>query len=81
MPMRTEKKLSVQIQAVLPPWLPPAQAEVVDLVVMSEQRGLHMVKNVKSGKFGYSRDYLTTSDDEAVRNFMAEHGKSVISVS
>lgn len=79
--MRTEKKLSVQIQAVLPPWLPPAQAEVVDLVVMSEQRGLHMVKSVKSDRFGYSRDYLTTSDDEAVRSFMAEHAKSVISVS
>lgn len=82
--MRTEKKLVVEIQAVLPHWLPPATAEKVELVVQSEQRGLHMVKNVKDtqhDRFGYSRDYLTTSDEEAVRKFMAEHAKSVISVS
>jgi hypothetical protein len=45
--MRTEKKVVVEIQAVLPHWLPPATAEKVELVVQSEQRGLHMVKNVK----------------------------------
>ena len=30
--MRTEKKLVVEIQAVLPHWLPPATAEKVELV-------------------------------------------------
>lgn len=50
------------------------------LKIVTEQRGLHCVKSINGLKagLGYSRDYLTTSDREALEKFLAEHGQILV---
>jgi hypothetical protein len=48
--------------------------------INTEQRGIHFVKSINAMQagLGYSRDYLTTSDREALGKFLAEHGQVLV---
>jgi hypothetical protein len=78
---RTEKKVVAQVRRFAvngSASKPPVAEKSLLLEIVTEQRGLYTIKYIRGGELGCSRDYVTTSDEVAVRSFVGEHGLGLV---
>ena len=81
--MSINRNVVVTARKSMPWWMPEAETETIYLQVRS---GPHYIMNDRTVKcvmgdgLGFSRDYFTDDDGEAVELFMREHNRVVLSI-